>query len=55
MNDEDPVERCDREIAEIKDRKDLPAWVVALTVEDWEAEKRTLIARFSSERQGSVR
>ncbi len=42
--------RCDREIAEIRERPDVvagiaPAWLVTLGIEDWEAEKRLLTGR----------
>lgn len=43
------LERCDREINEIYDRamrEPMPAWLVALGVNDWEAE-RALIAQES--------
>ncbi len=41
--------RCDREIREIQERSDVvagnaPAWLVTLGVEDWEAEKRLILA-----------
>lgn len=39
------IARCDREIAEIEERAEggtMPAWLVTLGVEDWEAEKRLL-------------
>lgn len=35
--------RCEREIAEIQ-RDIKPAWVIALTVEDWRMEQRLLTA-----------
>lgn len=39
--------RCDREIREIQERPDVltgnvPAWLVTLGIEDWEAEKRLI-------------
>lgn len=42
-----PIERCDREIAEIHARPDVqagcvPAWLVVLGCEDWEAERRLI-------------
>ena len=46
----DDLARCDREIREIGERADVvagkaPAWLVTLGVEDWEAEKRLLLAQ----------
>lgn len=43
----DAIARCDREIAEIQARPDVcagecPAWLVALGINDWLAEKRLL-------------
>jgi hypothetical protein len=44
------LDRCDREIAEIRQRPDVqagtaPAWLVTLGIEDWECEKRLLMER----------
>lgn len=41
--------RCDREIAAILERPDVragtvPAWLVVLGIEDWEAEKRLILS-----------
>jgi len=52
MTDE---ERCDREIAEILGRADVvgghaPAWLVTLGVEDWEKERRMIMAEKTKER-----
>lgn len=41
----DDLARCDREIAEASAQMDAPAWLVTLGVEDWEAEKRLLLAQ----------
>lgn len=53
-----PIERCDAEIAEILNRPDVvagkvPAWLVTLGVEDWEAEKRLLMERDKKENKQS--
>lgn len=45
----DELERCDREIAAIRARPDVvaglaPAWLVTMGIEDWEAEKRLILA-----------
>lgn len=42
--------RCDREIAEILERKDVqagttPAWLVTLGIEDWEMERRLIMTK----------
>lgn len=44
------LERCDREIAEIRSRADVlagevPAWLVVLGIEDWLSEKRIIEER----------
>ena len=38
------LKRCDREIAEMEGQHNAPAWLVMLGVEDWECEKRLLLA-----------
>lgn len=52
------IDRCDREIAEIRQRPDVaaglaPAWLVTLGIEDWEAEKRILLAKLVAKAQSS--
>jgi hypothetical protein len=47
--------RCDQEIAEIQAREDVlsglvPAWLVTLGVEDWEAEARELRKQLNANR-----
>jgi hypothetical protein len=42
------LDRCDREIEEIRNRPDVlagkcPAWLVALGIMDWELEKRLIL------------
>lgn len=49
MSMSDELDRCDREIAAIRARPDVvaglaPAWLVTLGIEDWEAEKRLILA-----------
>jgi hypothetical protein len=48
--------RCNAEIAAITASRDaLPAWIVALTVRDWEAERRLILLRLSEEQVGGVK
>jgi hypothetical protein len=39
------LDRCDREIAEMEAQAPVkPAWLVTLGIEDWECEKRLILA-----------
>ena len=44
------IARCDREIAEAGRQADAPAILVALWAEDWEGEKRILLAMLDAAR-----
>lgn len=37
------LDRCDREIEEMRKQHDSPAWLVALGINDWEMEKQMIL------------
>ena len=46
MSTTEDLARCDREIAEIRNRPDFktaPAWLLAMGMMDWETEKRMIL------------